>query len=86
MLVAGGDHVGGADQPPVFGATKRFAKARPIHTDDSSTVSAITVYISAKAIWMPWRRVFEIRPLGDAGLGLRQHLRIDEARDIERAA
>ncbi len=39
-----------------IGATRRLAKAKPIHTEDSSTVSAITVYISAKAIWTPRRR------------------------------
>jgi hypothetical protein len=39
-----------------MGATSQFAKFSPISTADISTVSAITVNISAKATWIPSRR------------------------------
>ena len=53
-----------------IGATSRLAKCRPIQTADSSTVSAITVYISAKAICTPSRRASRLAYSRDARLGL----------------
>ena len=38
-----------------IGATRRFAKLRPIQTEDSSRIIAITAYISANAICTPKR-------------------------------
>ena len=69
-----------------IGATSRLAKLSPSSTADSSMVSAITVYISAKATWMPSRRDFDLGIFGDAGLGLLQladHARIEQARDVK---
>ena len=40
-----------------IGATSRFAKFRPNQIAESSTISAISANIEAKAIWTPWRRL-----------------------------
>ena len=63
-----------------------WRSSSPIQTADSSTISAITVYISAKAIWTPTRRCLESAILGDALLRRAQLLddaRIEQARDVE---
>ena len=40
-----------------IGATSRLAKFSPNQIAESSTISAISANIEAKAIWMPWRRL-----------------------------
>ena len=63
-----------------IGATSRLAKFSPSQTADSSTISAITVYISAKAICTPNAARLQIGEIADARLGraqLRDHARIE---------
>ena len=69
-----------------IGATSRLAKLSPIQTADSSTISAITVYISAKATCTPSRRASSCGVFGDAlarRLQLRHHARIEQPRHVE---
>ena len=54
--IAGRHEIGGADQAPDRRYQADWRSLNPIQTADSSTVSAITVYMSAKAICTPSRR------------------------------
>ena len=68
-----------------IGATSRLAKFRPNQIAESSTISAISANIDAKAIWMPGVLLLERQIIGDAGLGDRRELdraRIDLAGDV----
>ncbi len=63
-----------------------MAKFNPIHTADSSTISAITVYISANAICTPSRRGSRAAYSLDAGARLaqlRDDARIETAHDVK---